>query len=139
MSEVTGEQLHRELSEAARAAGMSLQRFARPLFSEPNWKLEQLRIARKPKPSRIARVRALIAGEPLPEPSGNQYCRDARAYASSRRGDRDALGGLRDHSFEPRLTGDVIAARQALTRRARAERRPGETLQSAIQRLGGIA
>jgi hypothetical protein len=48
---VTGEQLHRELCEAASAAGVSVQKFARPLFSEPNWKLEQMRIAKHPPPA----------------------------------------------------------------------------------------
>jgi hypothetical protein len=80
---VTGEQLHRELCEAASAAGVSVQKFARPLFSEPNWKLEQMRIAKHPTQLTIERVRALVAGRPIP-PSRGQYVRDPRAIGLSR-------------------------------------------------------
>src|SRR5438270_7100144 len=80
---VTGEQLHEELRVAAAAARVSIQKFARPLFSEPNWKLEQLRIAKHPTQLTIERVRALVAGLPIPPPRG-RYIRDDRAIGLSR-------------------------------------------------------
>ncbi|HEY8593286.1 MAG TPA: hypothetical protein VIL42_10555 [Sphingomicrobium sp.] len=66
---VDGQKLYDELVAAAAAAGMGLKRFAQPLWNQDSgWKLEQLRIAKRPQAATIARVRALIAGDPLPPP-----------------------------------------------------------------------
>jgi hypothetical protein len=112
MSGVTGEQLHDQVRAAAQASGQSIKAFVRPLFGDSSWKLEQLRIAKTPTQSTIDRVRALIAGEPLPA-----------APVSPRKG--LPLG----------LTGDEIARRRSLTYLAHHTRRPGETLHAAIRRL----
>jgi len=124
---MTGQDLYDDLQRAAHAAGTTLNKFAAPLFAEGQtaWKLEQLRIAHNPMPHTIARVRALIAGEPLPEARTSPIkgktirTRDERPSGSS----------------ETRLSGDVIAARRNLTDQARTERLPGETLAAAVRRL----
>jgi hypothetical protein len=123
MSGVTGEQLHDQVRAAAQASGQSIKAFVRPLFGDSSWKLEQLRIAKTPTQSTIDRVRALIAGEPLPA-----------APVSPRKG--LPLGKVRKVSDgEHRLTGDEIARRRSLTYLAHHTRRPGETLHAAIRRL----
>jgi hypothetical protein len=124
MSGVTGQQLYDELAAAANAAGVSLRHFVAPLFNEPSWKLEQLRIAKVPMPATIARVRALIAGEPLPPTRTSPV----KGKTISRRHER-ITGG------ETRLSGEVIAYRRNLTDMAHAERLPGETLAAAVRRI----
>jgi hypothetical protein len=124
MSGVTGEQLYDELCRAAGAAGKSLSALVAPLFNGSSWKIEQIRIAQAPKPQTIARVRALIAGEPLPE-----------GYASARKGRRE--DHRRNTDGDHRMSGDEIARRRALTDLARAKQRPGEPLDLAVKRLGG--
>lgn len=122
---VTGEQLYAEIRAAATASGRSLREYTRPLFGESDskWKLEQLRIARNPTRSTIERVRALLAGEPLPE-----------RPASPRKG-LPLSTDRRNPDGDHRLSGDEIARRRALTDVAHAERRPGETLHQAMMRL----
>lgn len=142
MTEVTGEMLHQELGAAARAAGVSIQKFSTPLFNEPNWKLEQLRIAKHPKPSTIARVRALVAGEPLPPPSGNQYCRDARAFGLSRIEAEKAgippssrsINESRNLELQQQRRSAAEYARY-LADVARETRRPGQTLADRVREL----
>jgi hypothetical protein len=139
---VTGQHLWDEIRQAAARAGMSMQRFSAPLFNEPNWKLEQLRIAKRPKPSTIARVRALIAGEPIPPPSGNQYCAARRPLGLTRTAAEQA-------GFPPsgRSVAENRNLAQALERKARvdhardlselarATRRPGQCLADRLREL----
>jgi hypothetical protein len=80
---MTGEELFAELDAAAREAGVSITRFAAPIFPCAH-KIEQLRLAKKVRQGTIARVRALIAGEPVPPPNV-KYIRDPRAIGLSRR------------------------------------------------------
>jgi hypothetical protein len=120
----TGEDLYEELRAAAAAAGISLHKFAAPLFGEPNWKLQQLRIAKAPKPLTIARVRALIAGEPVPQP-----------VPSPKRGIPRGDETHRVNDGESRLNGDEIARRRALAESAAAMRAPGETIADAVRRV----
>lgn len=124
----TGEQLCDELRVAAHASGVSLARFCAPLFKGESWKIEQLRIARKPLRRTVERVRALIAGEPVPE-----------APPSPLRGRPQGHGRHRITDGDTRMTGDEIARRRALTDVAHAQRRPGETLHQAVNRLAGPA
>lgn len=118
---VTGEMLYEELRVAAVKAGVSIQKYSAPLFSEPNWKLEQLRIARQPNPNTIARVRARISGEPIPPPRGGRF--SGGSTADSHR------------VTEVRVPGDVIEQRRRLTEAAHENRLPGETIASAVRRI----
>lgn len=135
---ITGELLHSELCAAAAAAGKPVGAFVAPLFNGASWKLEQLRIARKPTPSTIARVRALIAGEPLPP----HFRRDPRTIGLTRLEAEEA--GIppseRSH-YEGHLLRRAIEIkahverRLALCDRARLTRRPGQTLADAVREL----
>jgi hypothetical protein len=139
---MTGEDLHRQLIEAATTAGVPLRQFVAPLFIEPNWHLEQLRIAKAPKQTTIDRVRALIAGEPLPPTRSGRYHRDARAFGLSR-ADAEAAGippsgrSLSEGNTLARLTAEK--ARVELSRHlsdlARESRRPGQTLADRVREL----
>lgn len=124
MSGVTGQLLYDELADAALVAGVPLRQFVAPLFNEPSWKLEQLRIAKAPMPATIARVRALIAGEPLPPTRPSPV----KGHTIGPRHER-IIG------VETRLSGEVIAQRRNLAERAHAERHPGETLAAAVRRI----
>ena len=105
---VTGGQLHQDLTEAAAAAGVPLHR----LFDEPNSKLEQLRIAKRPTQSTIDRVRALIAGKPVPPPArAGNYIRD------------------------PRCEKDRIEDLRTLTGLAHVQRRPGQTIADCVREM----
>jgi hypothetical protein len=138
---VTGEMLHEELRVAAAAAGVSLHKFARPLFSEPNWKLEQLRIAKHPTQLTIDRVRALVGGLPIP-PSRGQYIRDPRAIGLSRAEAEDAgippsARSVNEHAL---LSQQAAAkARVELNRQlaelAHQTRRPGQCLADRVREL----
>jgi hypothetical protein len=119
----TGADLYEELRVAAAAAGVTIQKFARPLFAEPNWKLEQLRIAKHPTQLTIDRVRALVTGRIIPPARPSNI-----KGINLRRGDPAPAG-------EARVPGEVIEARRRLTDLAHAERLPGETLDAAVARL----
>lgn len=130
MNSITGEQLYNELRAAAAKSGKSLTKFVAPLYSD-NTKLEQLRMAKTPKQTTVDRVRALLAGQSLPE-----------IRPSPRKGVPTAGDRLKGANGEYRITGEEIASRRALTDLARTDRLPGETLQDAIKRLtarGGLA
>lgn len=119
MSGVTGEQLYEELCAAAARARTPLMRFVAPIYKDSSH-LQQLRIANTPKASTIDRIRALIAGQQLPERT-SLYPRKGSVVARE--------------SVENRIGGDEIEHRRRLTERAHLERRPGETLQSAVKRI----
>lgn len=139
--DITGEQLYEELCRAAGAAGKSLSGFVAPLFHGASWKIEQLRIAIKPTASTVARVRALIAGEPLP-PTRGQYIRDERAFGLSR-ADAEAAGIPRSR----RSVNEAASLEEQLARRSRLEaardlaelahatRRPGQLLADRVREL----
>jgi hypothetical protein len=63
----TGQQLAREIREAAEAADMSLYRFLQPICRNPSSFMNQLQRAAEPRPFTLARVRALINGTPMPQ------------------------------------------------------------------------
>jgi hypothetical protein len=89
LERITGEKLYQELFEAASRSGEGILDFSYALFSgDPKWKLEQLRMAKQPKAVTIVRVRALIAGEPLPETAQGETVPQQFA----RRSEREALG-----------------------------------------------
>jgi hypothetical protein len=137
---VTGEQLHAELTAAAARARVSLREFVEPLFNEPNWKLEQLRIAKCPTQSTIDRVRALVEGRPIPPTArvGNYRRADPR-HLQMTRAEAEAAG------IPP--SGRCIDLAQATAEKTRVElsrhlaelahlsRRPGQTLADRVREL----
>lgn len=138
---VTGEQLFEELRAAAAAARVSLYKFSLPLFSEPKWKLEQLRIAKHPTQLTIERVRALVAGLPIP-PSRGQYIRDPRAIGLSRAEAEEADISPSARSINERALLDQQAASKArvelnrqLTELAHETRRPGQCVADRVREL----
>lgn len=66
---MNGEALGTLLRGAARREGVNVYAFIRPLTRNPHQWLGQLEEAQRPKPHTIARALALVAGEPLPEPT----------------------------------------------------------------------
>lgn len=142
MTVITGEQLHCELTDAAQAAGVPLRRFVAPIFDEPNWKLEQLRIAKKPTQSTIERVRALISGAPIPPTRTGRYFRDPRAFGLSR-ADAEAAGiPPSSRSINERHGLARVIAEKARVERLRqwtelahVSRRPGQTLADRVREL----
>ena len=64
---MSGEYLADRLRAAARARGVSVNVFVAPLTRNPAGFLQTLSCAASPRPHTIARIEALIAGEPLPE------------------------------------------------------------------------
>lgn len=119
----TGAELLDELRRGAAAAGLSLARYVAPLSDYPDQYILQLGRAQRPLPLTVERVRAHVAGLPIPERRKSPFA--------------DHFGGtVRVSSPEPR---DGIAQRQhkqALGSHAHAERRPGETLGECIRRIG---
>lgn len=136
----TGEQLYDELCRAAGAAGRSLSAFAAPLFAS-SWKIEQLRIARRPKPETVARVRALCSGR-LGAVTRKRYFRDERAAGLSRL-QAEALGippSMR--SLREQRVLEAQAERRAgieelrrLSEVAKATRKPGQPLGERLREL----
>ena len=141
-AQTTGEQLYEELCTAAARSGKSLAAFVGPLFKGASWKIEQMRIARAPTRQTIARVRALIAGEPLPPTRAGRYDRDPRAFGLSRleaeeMGPPRSLRSINEgRSLEAALerSAAIDRARQ-LTELAHETRRPGQTLHDRVREL----
>jgi hypothetical protein len=109
--------VHRLRVEADRR-GELLSEFVAPLAREPRRFIRQLRSAARPTPATIARVAALIAGEPLPErlpPATGAY----------------------GPGFKPAATEaqEKVEFQRALAEEAARFRRPGETLHDAQLRL----
>jgi hypothetical protein len=136
VSEVTGEQLYNELCTAAANAGQSLASFVEPLFNGASWKIEQMRIAKAPRPRTIERVRALVAGRPLPA------VRDRRAMGLTRI-EAEAIGlpPSKRSIYEQYLLEERLKAKarletiRYLSEEARLSRRPGQTLQERLLEL----
>lgn len=117
----TGDELLTELRRAAYGARQPLKRYVAPLApARAHLFIYQLERAGHPLPATVERVRALIAGKPIPPAS------------TAKVGHHLPLTSL---AGDPRLPGDLIAARRELTDRAHRDRRPGETLAAAIERL----
>lgn len=71
--DVTGAALADLVTAEARRRGVSVDRFATDLSRWPAKWLAQLRAARRPTAATVARVRALLAGEPVPRPAANNF------------------------------------------------------------------
>lgn len=96
----TGAELAADIRAAAQRAGLSLNRFVAPLAADPARFVEQLSRARQPLPRTIARIRALIAGEPVPPPHPN-FIR----HAQPRR-----RVGAADHGADGQANAPVLAS-----------------------------
>ena len=120
---MTGEELHGELIAAATAKGVSFRSFVAPLFNGQSWKIEQLRIARSPTELTVRRVRALIAGEPVPAARGT-------SGAPPRQSER-----VHGHAAGSGIGNAAIEHRRAIAEAAALHRRPGETLHDAASRI----
>jgi hypothetical protein len=122
----TGDQLADELRAAAKASGVTLAQFIVPIApGNPSNFIGQLQRARTPMPLTIARCRALVDGQPIPQ-------------SLEWTGRKGPPRGSKVHAVkdgESRCSADEVARRRTLAERAHAERHPGETLQAAISRL----
>ena len=73
--ELSGAEWAQRIRHAADAAGLPVSRFMAPLGGDP-WSLMQaLELARRPKPTTIARVSALLNGTPIPPAGPNPFRR----------------------------------------------------------------
>jgi hypothetical protein len=123
----TGQSLLDELRVAANARGQSLTAFIAPLVSSsPENFIAQLGRAEYPTSLTVARVRACIAGEPVPPARVSPFKGKRGRQERARHGD-------------PVVRADEIEARRQLTEAAHAARRPGETLEQALKRLADAA
>jgi len=113
------------LRTASAKAGVPLYQFIEPIaLSTPKNLLAQLAMATKPVQATIDRVRALIAGEPIPPPRESPF-----------RGHYGKRERPHDHSRDRHITEDVLMYRRSLAERAHAERMPGETVHQALRRI----
>ena len=136
----TGEQLYNELCGAAAKAGRSLGSFAAPLFNGASWKIEQMRIAVKPTGLTVRRVRALIAGEPLPEKVKGQVDRRlqmmTRAEAEAAGIPPSGRSKYEQHLLEQqRASRDRLNWQMAISEEAKLTRRPGQTIADRVREL----
>lgn len=114
----SGLDLVHQLRVEADRRGELLSEFVAPLAREPRRFIRQLKAVARPTPVTIARIRALIEGEPLPE----------RLPPAS-----GAFGpGFKPASAEAQ---EKVEFRRALAEEAARFRRPGETLHDAQLRL----
>lgn len=137
----TGEQLYEELAREARARNISATRLAGKIWPYgPSWKLEQLRIAVRPTPATVDKIRAVIAGKPVDQDFEGKVEdtrltitraeRAARGMPPSRREVRETAL-LRRHAE----TRSAVERRRRVSRMALEQKRPGETLHAAVARL----
>lgn len=145
MSGVSGEQLYAEICAAAARAGVGLQKFTRPLWggADSSWKIEQLRMAKFPQRHTIERVRALVAGEPLPPaPSRKRGVYDHGLQRMSRV-DRaeQGLPPSQRQIREDELAAIAVSRAEQVERRRRVaeiahvQRRPGQTLADCVREI----
>jgi hypothetical protein len=122
----SGAELLDALRAAAAKAGVPLTQFIEPICSSsPANLINQLSRAQRPLQLTIDRVRALIEGGKIP----------AMRRSNGIYGDRSGNNLSVDHH----IASDELERRKRLTQQAHEIRRPGETLASAVQRLGGQA
>lgn len=132
MEAPSGEQLYLELCESAARAGVSLARFAAPLFNGASWKIEQMRIAAQPTDLTVRRVRALIAGEPLPTrprlvDQGHQ--RMTRAQAADLGLPPSGRAQYEQHLLEQQHSARAhVDWQMAISEEAKLTRRSGQTI-----------
>lgn len=69
----TGTDLVEAIRERASELGIPVKDFAAPLSRDPYQWLKQTRMAQQPKQHTIARVKALLAGEPVAPPPANNF------------------------------------------------------------------
>ena len=72
------------IAQAAGRAGVPIGRFALPLSPSPGQWLKQLSESANPKPATIARIAALIGGQPVPPPPPNNFQASPRTPAHIR-------------------------------------------------------
>lgn len=119
----SGQDLAQQLRIAANARGMTLAQFVAPLvLSTAENFIAQLLRSDRPLPLTVRRVRACIAGEPVPPPRSSPF----KGCTGRKR---------RPSDVNHRFTGDELERRRRQTDQAHAERRPGETIHQAIRRL----
>jgi hypothetical protein len=133
----TGEQLYDELLEAAAKSGKSLAAFVAPLFNGASWKIEQMRIAARPKPLTVRRVRALIEGEPIPEPNvDKRHLTMTRARAADLGIPPSGRAKYEQHLLEQqRASRDRLEWQMAISEEARLTRRPGQSVADRAREL----
>jgi hypothetical protein len=137
--QLTGADLVHQLWTAARAQGVTLGTFVKPLTSDPTKWLGQLREAHRPKPATLERVAALIEGRDIPPP----HNKPAVGYSTCTRAEREFRGlapssrQVRDEKqIEVRIRDrDNLEWRRAIAEAAADERLPGETLHAACRRI----
>lgn len=114
----SGLDLVHQLRVEADRRGELLSEFVAPLARDPRKFIRQLKTAARPTPVTIARIRALIEGEPLPERL-------------------PPAAGAFGPGFKPAATEtqEKVEFRRALAEEAARYRRPGETLHDAQRRL----
>lgn len=125
----TGTQLLAELRGAAAAKGVPLMQFIDPLVtSTPDKLVNQLALSRHPRQLTIDRVRACVAGQPVPPAQAARPGFVPGFTGQHRDAKRDRI------PRSPRA--DELEQRKRLAETARGARLPGETLEQAMQRLG---
>lgn len=123
--EPTGAELANAIRAEAERLGVSISSLAAMLRpNNPNKFIEQLELSQKPTASTVARIRALLAGEPLP-PLPDPRRRGTNSTAST------------IAAAERQCAQRVVQDRQKRDGfRAHEVRRPGESLANASVRLG---
>jgi hypothetical protein len=120
----TGPALVDALRAAAAKAGRPLYVFVQPLVTSNSSNfLAQLGRADRPLQITVDRVRALIAGEPIPPPRPSNF---KGCYGRHER----------SHSGEAAMSAAELERRKLLTHTAHAKRLAGETVAAAVKRLG---
>lgn len=138
---MTGVELVRQLRSAASSEGVSLNRFVRPLTTDPTKFIQQMEDARKPTPITIERVRALIEGRPIP-PHRNGFTRQPQQQGLTRI-EAEALGfppSGRSVAERHNLASTLERKRQVerlrdLSQLARETRRPGQPVADRLHEL----
>jgi hypothetical protein len=125
---VSGKQLADELREAAAAKGVTIRSLIAPLCQVPKGYLACLERSKRPHPATVARVRALIAGKPLPPPPPSGF--------------QSRSGGPSPNKQKADATRAEISAENnrlqqqlQLTDEARETRKPGQTLADRIREI----
>ncbi len=73
LDQLTGEQIMLLIVAEAGRRGRTARALVAQLSPEPDHWIAQFRRAHRPKPSTLARIAALLAGEPVPPPPPNNF------------------------------------------------------------------